>query len=74
MIRERIERVRRSDAAFRITDLAVDGKDVMKILGIKPGPEVGAVLKKLFDSVLESPELNSKESLTRIIKEMGNKK
>jgi tRNA nucleotidyltransferase (CCA-adding enzyme) len=74
MIRERIDRVRRSDAAFKITDLAIDGKDVMEILGIRPGPEIGAVLKRLFDSVLENPGLNTREALTGLVREMGNKK
>lgn len=73
-IKERIERVRRSDAAFKITDLAVDGKDVMEILAIRPGPEVGAILKRLFDSVLENPELNTREGLTGLLGEMGKKK
>ncbi len=74
MIRERIDRVRSSDAAFKIKDLAIDGRDVMEILGSGPGPEVGATLKRLFEAVLENPELNNRETLARLVEEMGRKR
>ena len=48
---------------FKITDLKVDGNDVMKILNIKPGKEVGLILKKLLDMVIDEPELNNKDLL-----------
>jgi tRNA nucleotidyltransferase (CCA-adding enzyme) len=36
-------------AVLSIKDLAVRGDDVMKALGLKPGPEVGRILKALMD-------------------------
>ena len=73
-IRERISRILESDAAFKIKDLAITGEDVMKVLGMEEGPEVGAILRKLFDIVLEHPELNSRESLIALVGKMGTKK
>jgi len=53
---------------FSITDLKVDGNDVMQILGIKPGRKVGEVLKAIFAEVEEHPELNVREILLEKIK------
>ncbi|MDR3554201.1 MAG: CCA tRNA nucleotidyltransferase [Syntrophobacteraceae bacterium] len=54
-------------SAFSIRELALGGKDIMEILGIGPGPEVGNVLKHLFDLVQEDPGLNTRESLRGIV-------
>ena len=53
-------------------DLAVNGDDVMKILGLRPGPAVGKVLKTLMERVTESPEYNNKDVLVAMIQEMVN--
>ena len=55
---------------FKITDLKVDGHDVMQILNIKPGPKVGKVLKSLFDSVVEKKLENKREILLAEIKKI----
>ncbi len=60
-----------SPAPFSINDLAVDGNDVMKILGIKPGPKVGEILQRLFEEVDEDLSKNTKEYLTRRIKKLN---
>lgn len=49
------------------SQLAVGGKDVMARLGLKPGPAVGAVLKKLAAAVLDDPALNNHETLLALI-------
>jgi tRNA nucleotidyltransferase (CCA-adding enzyme) len=54
-------------SAFSVRELALGGKDIMKILGIGPGPEVGEVLKHLFDLVQEDPGLNTREGLTGMV-------
>ena len=36
---------------FTVHDLAIDGKDVMETLKIKPGKKVGEVLNNLFDKI-----------------------
>jgi len=48
---------------LEVKDLAVDGHDVMKVLGIKPGPQVGKVLNVLFEEILEDPKKNQREYL-----------
>jgi tRNA nucleotidyltransferase (CCA-adding enzyme) len=37
---------------FTVTDLKIDGNDVMRELNIKPGPEVGKILNELFENVV----------------------
>ena len=54
---------------FSITDLKVNGKDVMEILKIRPSRKVGEVLKNLFSLVEEDPNLNDREYLLKKIKE-----
>ncbi len=49
--------------------LAIDGNTVMKILGIQPGPKVGNILDKLTELVMEHPELNNPEYLTKAVKQ-----
>lgn len=45
--------------------LAVDGHDIMKLLDLPPGREIGAVLNKLLDEVLDDPKLNTREYLIK---------
>lgn len=58
---------------MEINDMAIDGKDVMEVLGAPPGPIVGKVLKELFDEVLEDTSKNTKEYLLSRIKEAAEK-
>ena len=60
-----------SPAPFSINDLEIDGNDVMKILGIKPGPKVGEILQKLFEEVDEDLSKNTKEYLIKRTKELN---
>ena len=64
--KERIKQVLQKP--FSITDLKVNGNDVMKELGIKPGPKVGEILQKLFEEVLEDSSKNNREYLLNRIK------
>ena len=53
----------RADAAFRVRDLAVSGRDVMGELGLEPGPEVGRVLAAALDAVMAGEVANEREAL-----------
>lgn len=53
-----------------IGELAVKGAD-LKEIGIAPGKEMGVVLEKLFEMVLESPQLNQKDILLKKAKEFA---
>lgn len=57
-------------APFGINDLAIDGNDIMKELGIKPGPKIGEMLQKLFEEVDEDLSKNTKDYLLKRIKEL----
>lgn len=56
---------------FSVTDLKVDGNDVMKILKIGSGPTVGKILETLFAEVVEDKNKNKREFLLKRIKELG---
>lgn len=51
--------------------LKVNGEDVMKILGVEPGPKIGRILNILLDEIMENPENNAKENLESRIKSLG---
>ena len=50
--------------------LVLDGNDIMKILGIAPGPKVGRILGVLLEEVLDDPKKNTKENLELRTKEL----
>jgi poly(A) polymerase/tRNA nucleotidyltransferase (CCA-adding enzyme) len=68
-VQEEIER----STAFSPHDLEIDGNDVMRELGIGPGPAVGEVIAAVFERVLDDPELNTRERLLALIREVGAK-
>nr|WP_330428077.1 hypothetical protein [Coprococcus sp. OM06-25] len=39
-------------------------------MGIKPGPQMGEILQKLLDMVIEDPEKNDREYLIEQVKMM----
>jgi putative nucleotidyltransferase with HDIG domain len=60
---KRIEGVLRGASALSVHQLVVDGDDVMRALGVPPGPEVGHVLQALLEQVIEQPALNTRAAL-----------
>jgi tRNA nucleotidyltransferase (CCA-adding enzyme) len=72
-LRRRVAEVAAEDAALRVTDLAVDGRDVMRVLGIPPGKQIGVILERLLERVLDDPSLNEQEKLEALIRELGKK-
>ncbi len=56
---------------FAITDLKINGNDVIKELNIKPGPKVGEILNTLFQEVLDDSSKNNRDYLISRIKELG---
>jgi tRNA nucleotidyltransferase (CCA-adding enzyme) len=55
--------------AYTETDRAVDGHDVMRELGMPPGPRVGQALAYLLERVLEDQSLNERERLLGLLRE-----
>ncbi|MBU1032158.1 CCA tRNA nucleotidyltransferase [Patescibacteria group bacterium] len=65
---ERIKQVLKKP--FSISDLKINGRDIMKTLNIKPGPKVGEILQKLFEEVLEDSSKNNMDYLVNRIKNL----
>ena len=68
LFKKRIEQVQKEP--FKITDLKINGNDVMDVKGIKPGPSIGTILRKIFDEVVEGKIPNRKEELLERVKSM----
>jgi poly(A) polymerase/tRNA nucleotidyltransferase (CCA-adding enzyme) len=67
----RLQEVTGASVVGSLSELAVGGNTVMRILGLPPGPRVGEVLEELWNTVLDHPEWNNQETLTRILTRMG---
>lgn len=59
-LRELLERERGSP--HRVSDLAVDGADLIEV-GFREGPDLGRALDALLDAVVDDPALNTREQL-----------
>lgn len=55
---QKIARIEAQKLPLRVADLAVSGADIIRTLGIAPGPVVGEILQNLLRRVLEKPEIN----------------
>lgn len=67
----RVEKILREHEAVKVTMLQVRGDDVMRVLGIGPGPKVGHVLNALLEEVLDDPTKNNREYLESRIRNLG---
>lgn len=56
---------------FGPKDLAINGNDI-KNLGIEEGPQIGIILNKIVEAVLDEPKLNTKEELLLLAKKLTN--
>jgi tRNA nucleotidyltransferase/poly(A) polymerase len=63
LFRTRLREILEKGEALSVRDLAVDGHDVMRLLGIGPGPEVGRILRRLHEEVLADPSRNERPYL-----------
>jgi poly(A) polymerase/tRNA nucleotidyltransferase (CCA-adding enzyme) len=67
-LRARIEEQRRERATLTVNDLAIDGGDVMREVGIAPGRTVGRILQFLLERVTDTPGLNTREQLIEVLR------
>lgn len=67
-LRKIYHKIKAEGQCISLKDLAIDGNDLIEV-GIKAGPQVGKILKKALDEVLEKPENNTKEYLISRVKE-----
>jgi tRNA nucleotidyltransferase (CCA-adding enzyme) len=62
-LKERVAAVLSAGAAMGVRDLRLNGNDLIKELGLEPGPVLGKLLAGLLDQVIEDPTLNEREAL-----------
>ncbi|OPX43891.1 CCA-adding enzyme [Ruminiclostridium hungatei] len=65
-------RIKDGQHCLSLSQMAVNGDDLIA-LGMKPGKELKEVLSGLFEQVLEKPEINSRESLTELARQLMGK-
>ena len=61
-IRSLTRQIREAGDCLNLKGLAVNGQDLIRA-GVKPGKEMGTILNRLLELVLEQPELNEKALL-----------
>lgn len=71
-LKKRIEKVQLENSALNLKDLSINGNDLIKI-GIPAGKEIGKILNKLLETVVEDPSQNKKEKLLEIAKKIAEK-
>ena len=67
-VRALYEEILQKEECVSLKDLALTGKDLME-LGVPQGKQVGAILQRLLEDVLENPEHNTREYLTDFVKQ-----
>lgn len=67
--KERIDKEEAQKTALDLKSLAVNGKDLMQN-GIPAGKILGQILNELFETVLDDPAQNTKETLLNIAKNL----
>lgn len=57
----------------RLFQPCIDGSDIMRIFGLRPGPEVGRLKSLLKDAVLDGTVENTREALSELLIQEGLK-
>jgi len=68
-LQERIEAILVARQALSLRDLRIGGEDVMRVLGIPPGPQVGEILEQLLEEVVDDPQRNDRTWLLQRVRE-----
>lgn len=63
LLQEHVARVLAAGDALSTRDLAIDGNDLMRLLGRPPGRWIGEVLEALLEEVLADPQANERKRL-----------
>jgi tRNA nucleotidyltransferase (CCA-adding enzyme) len=66
-VRERITSLLAQNPPLSAKDLALDGNEIMRVLGVGPSPAVGEATRFLVEQVLEDPSLNTAPRLTALL-------
>jgi tRNA nucleotidyltransferase (CCA-adding enzyme) len=66
-----VEQAREQGAPTAQSMISVNGNDLLS-LGLKPGPQVGTILRQLTNRVVESPQDNARDRLLQLAREYIN--
>ncbi len=66
LVEQYSKEILRDGDCIRLKDLALSGRDLIEY-GMKPGPEMGAVLSRMLEVVFEQPECNTREYLMKLL-------
>lgn len=61
--------IKEKQPCFSLKDLAINGQDLIN-MGFRQGREIGEILNRLLDMMIENPELNKKEKLIELARNM----
>ncbi len=68
-LKDHVARVVAAGAALTTRDLAVDGRDLMKELDLRPGRQIGELLGLLLEDVVSDPASNERGKLIELARE-----
>jgi tRNA nucleotidyltransferase (CCA-adding enzyme) len=69
-LKAHVARVLAQGAALSTRDLKVNGHDLIRDLGVRPGPAIGRVLEALLETVTNDPALNERDALLALAREL----
>ena len=69
LLEQLLEQIKQEDTCLHVKDLAVNGLDLME-MGVLPGPQMGQMLNRLLDMVLNEEIPNEKDALMGKVREM----
>ncbi|MCF7865562.1 MAG: CCA tRNA nucleotidyltransferase [Candidatus Pacebacteria bacterium] len=55
-----------------VSMLKIDGKELMEVLHVEPGPKIGLILNALLEEVIEDPTKNDPAKLSAIAERLNN--
>lgn len=70
-LRDRLRAEHARNPPLSIAALAVSGKDLLAELGLKPGPQLGALLGRLLEAVLTEPQRNDRATLLELARQLS---
>ena len=73
-LRERIARLLAHRPPLSAKALALNGNQIMRVLGVGPSPTVGEATRFLIDQVLEDPSLNTPQRLTELLEKWARER
>ena len=71
-LRERVAAELAADVVLDLSELAVDGDDLLAELDVLPGPVIGRILQGLLERVVVDPALNRRSTLLALAREMAS--